>query len=70
MDIQGDVKMRDLRGNIFEMVSEKATDLICKTAIKVTESSCNKCGIFGFFESEFPIEIEIEKEIEKGNDLR
>lgn len=50
--------MRDLRGNIFEMVNEKATDLICKAAIKVTENSCNKCGIFGFFESEFPIEIE------------
>ncbi|MHC1685272.1 MAG: cyclic lactone autoinducer peptide [Clostridiaceae bacterium] len=50
--------MRDLRGNIFEMVSDKATDLICKAAIKVTESSCNKCWFIGVYESEFPMELE------------
>lgn len=50
--------MKDLTTNVFEIVSEKATDLICKAALKVTENSCNKCFFFGAYESEFPIELE------------
>lgn len=50
--------MKTLMENLYNVVSEGAVDLICKTAIKVTESSCNKCFFTGFYESEFPIEIE------------